>query len=253
MKEKLRFFDCNCSIGRTGYPHLLDISDVQGLKREMEIAGIEQALVYHSIARDAHPPLGNSLLLEKIKDRKEFHPVWVVIPHHTDEMDKPRQLLQEMKAKGIKAARMYPTRNHHSFSLSEWSSGELLSSLESARVPLILDIEIVSWEDVQFILRSHPQLSLIISNCSYRHNRFIYPLLEKNKNLYIEISRFMGAGAIEDLVRRFGAHPLLFGTNMPQYTGTAAVALLTYADIEDKEKQAIASGNLAKIIEEMWP
>jgi len=253
MKEKLHFFDCNCSIGRTGYPHLLDISDVQGLKREMEIAGIEEALVYHSISRDAHPPLGNSLLLEKVKDMKELYPVWLVIPHHTKEMDRPEKLLKEMKKKGIKAVRMYPTRNYHSFSLSEWSSGELLSSLEGSRVPLILDIEIVSWEDVQAILKSHPKLPLVVSNCSYRHNRFIYPLLEKNNNLYIEISRFMGGGAIEDLVRRFGAHSLLFGTNMPHYTGTAAVALLTYADIEDREKEAIASGNLRNIIEEMWP
>jgi len=253
MRKKLHFFDCNCSIGRTGYPHLLDIPDIHGLRQEMKIAGIEEALVYHTAARDAHPPLGNSMLLEEIKGIKELHPTWVVIPHHTEEMPQPQELIQEIKEKGIKAVRMYPTRNYHSFSLSEWSSGELLAKLEQSRIPLFLDIEIVSWEDVHNVLKNYPKLPLIISNCSYRHNRYIYPLLEKHKNLYIEISRFMGAGAIENLVKLFGAHPLLFGTNMPQYTGTAAVALVTYADIEDKDKEAIAGRNLRKILEEMWP
>ena len=37
---KLAFFDCNCSIGRVPYPLLMDISDAQGLRREMDTAGI---------------------------------------------------------------------------------------------------------------------------------------------------------------------------------------------------------------------
>ena len=75
---KLRFFDCNCSVGRVAYPHLYDIPDVEGLLKEMETAGIEEALVYHTVARDGHPPLGNSILMEEIKNIPELHPVWVM-------------------------------------------------------------------------------------------------------------------------------------------------------------------------------
>jgi hypothetical protein len=251
--EKLRFFDCHCSIGRTGYPHLLDIPDVTGLRREMEIAGVEDALVYHSVARDGHPPLGNALLLEELKGQEGLYPVWVLLPHHTGETPAPDKLIPEMKSKGIKAARLYPTRTHHSFSLAEWCAGELLGWLEGARIPLILDIEIVTWEDIFMLLKTYPHLPLIISNCSYRHNRFLYPLWEKFENLYVEVSRFMGAGAVEDVVRRFGARRLLFGTNMPQYTGTAAVALIAYAEIPRRDKEAIAGANLRDILKEMWP
>ena len=49
---KLKFFDCNCSIGRIAYPLLYDIHDVDGLINEMDVAGIEEALVYHALARD---------------------------------------------------------------------------------------------------------------------------------------------------------------------------------------------------------
>ena len=249
--SKLRFFDCICSIGRTGYPHLLDIPDVRGLRQEMEIAGIEEALVFHTVSRDASPSLGNSLLLEEIKGASELHPVWVVIPHHTGEMPHPEELLKKMKEKGVKAVRIYPTRNFHGFSIEEWCAGQLLASLEKARIPLIIDVEIVTWEGVQTLLNNHSRLPLIASNCSYRHNRFIYPLLEKHNNLFIETSRFMGAGTIEDVVNRFSSRPLLFGTNMPQYTGTASVSLITYAEIDEKDKKAIAGENLSRLLKEI--
>ena len=250
--QKLNFFDCNCSVGRVAYPHLYDIPDVEGLLKEMETAGIEEAFVYHMLARDGYPPLGNSMLMEEIKNIPELHPVWVVLPHHTGEMPHPDKLLQEMKKNNVKAVRVYPKANYHSFSISEWCSGELLDALEEECIPLILDMETVSWEDVNTILGNHKQLPVIAATCSYRNNRYIYPLLENYKNLFIELSRFMGAGTIEDIVKRFGSYNILFGTNMPRYSGTAAVALLTYSDIDQKDKQAIAGGNLSNLLKEVY-
>ena len=249
---KLNFFDCNCSVGRVAYPHLYDIPDVEGLLKEMKTAGIEEALVYHTVARDGHPPLGNSMLIEETKNIPDLHPVWVVLPHYTGEMAHPDKLLQEMKRNNVKAVRVYPKANYHSFSISEWCSGELLGGLEEERIPLILDMETVSWEDVYTILGNHKHLPVIAATCTYRNNRYIYPLLEKYKNLFIELSRFMGAGTIEDMVKRFGSYNLLFGTNMPQYSGTAAVSILTYSDIDQKDKQAIAGGNLSNLLMGVW-
>jgi predicted TIM-barrel fold metal-dependent hydrolase len=248
MSPKLRFFDCSCSIGRTGAPILLDIPDAAGLEREMRQAGVEEALVYHTAARDAHPPLGNARLAEELRGHPALHPVWVLLPHHTGEMSRPAELRKELRAAGVKAVRLYPGRAHHSFSLAEWCCGELLAALEDAALPLLVDIEAVSWEDAAEILGRHPGLPLIAANCSYRHDRYIYPLLEKHPNLHVELSRFLGAGEIEDVVRRFGTRPLLFGTNMPVYTGTAAVARLTYADLEWSAKEEIAGGNLRRLL-----
>jgi len=252
LMAKLKFFDCNCTIGRLAYPTLGDISDVNGLLKEMQTAGIEQALVYHIISRDGHPPLGNQLLMEAINNHHQLRPVWVVIPHHTGEMPAAEQLLLEMKRQNVRAVRIFPTRTLHSFSIEEWCAGKLLDALEQAHIPVMLDLEIISWDDVHTILKNYRDLPVIAANCTYRHNRFIYPLLEKFENLYIELSRFMGAGAVEDIVRRFGSRPLLFGTNMPQYAGSAAVALLTYSDIDLTDKQAIAGENLRNLLEEVW-
>ena len=249
--NKLNFFDCNCSIGRIANPLLYDIFDVDGLLKEMDIAGVEEALVYYTLARDGHAPLGNKLLIETIGHSQRLHPVWVVLPHHTGEIPGPEILLKEMKENRVKAVRLYPNRDYHGFSLSEWCSGELFTALEEKRVPVFLDIEIVNWNEVHGILKIHPNLPIIISNCSYRHNRFSYPLLEKHNNLHIELSRYFGAGAIEDFVKHFGLSRLLFGTNMPHYSGTAAVALLTYSELSYKNKVAIAGENMKNLLEKV--
>lgn len=123
--------------------------------------------------------------------------------------------------------------------------------LEENRIPVFLDIEIVNWEDIHSILNRYENLPIIITNCSYRHNRYSYPLLDKYNNLFIELSRYMGAGAIEHFVQKFGAYRLLFGTNMPRYTGTAAVALLTYADISYDDKKVIAGDNLKNLLKKV--
>jgi len=248
---KIPFFDSNTTVGRAGYPHLLDIQDAAALEREMEIAGIEEALVYHVAAREGHPPLGNALLEKEIAGRPNLYPVWVLLPHHTGEMPPPDQLLEEMREKGVRAVRLYPGRARHSFSLADWCAGPLLDVLDAARLPLLLDIEGVSWDEIYALVQKYQRLPVVVSNCSYRHNRFLYPLWERFDNLYVEICRFLGAGSIEDVVRRFGPGRLLFGSNMPQYTGTAIVSRITYADISAEDKEAIASGNLKRLLEEL--
>ncbi|MCD6307531.1 MAG: amidohydrolase family protein [Candidatus Latescibacteria bacterium] len=248
--SKLSYFDCNCSIGRVPYPHLMDISDVGGLLKEMGTAGVEEALVYHTVARDSNPPLGNRLLMEAVAETDSLKPVWVVLPHHTGEIPPPAELLREMEKNGVKAVRMYPTKDFHGFSLAGWCSGELLAALAEARVPLMLDIEIVWWEAVESILSKYPALPVIVTGVSYRHNRFTYPLFERHENLFVEASRYFGAGNYEDVVERFGPRRILFGTNMPQYTGTAAVSMLTYAGIPREAKEAIAGGTLRALLME---
>ncbi|MHB9028958.1 MAG: amidohydrolase family protein [Candidatus Latescibacterota bacterium] len=249
---KLSYFDCNCSIGRIPYPYIYDISDVEGLKREMDTAGIEEALVYHSVARDVDPAMGNALLGEALAQEPRLHPCWAVLPHYAGDLPAPGKLLKDMEANGVKAVRMFPTPANHSFSLAEWNSGELLGALAEAKVPLLLDIEVVWWDAIVTILKNHPNLPVIATNVGYRHNRFTHALFGEYENLFLETSRYFGAGVFEDVVGRFGSRPILLGSNMPRFTGTAVISMLTYADIPQADKEAIAGGNLRRLLKEAY-
>jgi hypothetical protein len=248
----LRYFDSTCFIGRVPNPYLLDRFGPGDLLGEMDTAGIEEALVFHTHARDCDPAAGNRFLSGEIEGNGRLHPVWVVMPHDTGEIPEPPRLLREMERNGVRAVRMYPGKEYHSYSLAEWNSGSLLAALEEVRVPLMLDIETVGWDEIAPLLAKHPHIPVIATNVSYRHNRFLYPLFARYGTLHVETSRFFGAGAFEDVVARFGSRRLLFGTGMPGYTGCAAVSMLTYADISPADKEAIAGGNLRALLDEAF-
>lgn len=245
MNSQLSFFDCNAQIGRYSVKHPEAFTTSEKLVEEMEYSGISEALVYHALAKEYAPSVGNELLMNEIHG-KPLHPCWVVMPHHTGEMPPPDSLLAEMKRFGVRALRVFPVQ--HQFSLSDWCSGELLDMAEANRVPVFLDFDQINWEGVAQVMRDHPKLNLVLLRTSYRVDRYLYPLLERYENLRIECATYQVAGGIEAICRRFGAERLIFGTGLPIFEAGPCVAQITYADISGAEKRLIAGDNLREML-----
>ncbi|MEK7400394.1 MAG: amidohydrolase family protein [Candidatus Poribacteria bacterium] len=245
------FIDCNCVIGRRSIRRTGDSSEtefytLESLVDEMDYAGIGRALVYHSIAREYSPMFGNRKLMDEIRGNERFYPCWVVMPDSTDEMPNPEALVKEMKQSNVKCARMFPTE--HLFSLSDWSCGNLLKELERNGIVLIIELDHIGWDGIDSLCGRYPKLPVIITNLNYRINRYLYPLLEKHKNLLIETSGYQVHSGIEDVCSRFGARRLIFGSRMPFWTPGPAVTLVEYSLISQKEKALIAGGNLSRLL-----
>lgn len=241
----MNYFDCNAQIGRYGVKHPEAFTTADELLKEMEYSGISEALVVHAMAKEYHPAVGNEMLLDEIEG-KPLHPCWTVMPHHTGEIPKPDDLLVSMKQKGVKALRAYPVM--HQFRLSDWCAGELLDMVEANGIPLLLDSDQTSYEDVAGILRDHPKLNLALMRVYYRANRYLYPLFEKYENLCIEAATYQVNYGIEEVCKRFGVKRLLFGTGLPVTEVGPSIAQIAYAEISDEEKQMIASGNLRRML-----
>jgi predicted TIM-barrel fold metal-dependent hydrolase len=73
--------------------------------------------------------------------------------------------------------------------------------------------------------------------------RLMYPLLEKRPNVFFDLSRFADYGIVEEIVAKFGAGRLLFGSGMPFLNPGAAITYVCYAEIAEKDKRMILSGN----------
>lgn len=239
------FFDCNSQIGRYGVKHPEAFTGADELVKEMEYSGISEALAYHSMAKEYAPSVGNEMLLKEIEG-KPIHPCWAVMPHNTGEMPPPDELLGQMARHGVKAVRAFPAAQ--SFRLSDWCAGPLLDMLEAKKIPLLLDMDQTSWEDVAGILKAHPALNLMLLRTSYRIDRMIYPLFEKYENLRIEAATYQVTLGIEEVCRRFGAERLLFGTGLPFTEAGPSIAQIAYAEISDGEKQLIVGGNLTRLL-----
>ena len=242
------FFDCNCMVGRWGQPLPGQFHSAEDLERELERCGIARALAFHALAKELDPAMGNAALARDLSGRERLAPCWVVIPHHTGEMPPPEELCDRIAAQGVRAVRLFPQA--HSYPLREWCCGELLAALERRRIPVLLDHDQTSWDEVAELCEAHPDLRLVLLRVNYRAHRSLYPLFARCPNLHVEIGLFVAHNSIEDCARRFGAERMLFGSALPHFTPGGPIANIMYSQISDQEKALIAGGNLRRLLGE---
>ena len=134
----MRFFDCNVFIGLPVRRPLLPVPTAEALLAEMDLAGVDQALVWHIAQHDASPQVGNQLLADAIRPHPRLLGCWTVLPNQTHEFPPPLALFGEMREARVAALRVFP--NSHRFLLNAVSMGELLAHMVSRRVPLFVSV-----------------------------------------------------------------------------------------------------------------
>jgi hypothetical protein len=212
----------------------------------MKRLGIQQALVSHTLARTYDPAQGNQILMDEIAGHDSLSPCWTLLPPSTGEMGSVAELMAAMSLGGVRAVRLYP--GEHTYSLAEWQCGELLEALDERRYVLLLDLAESSWGEIERICRVYPNLSLIVTWVGYRQLRPLFALLRSCGNLYCDLSNLSTYLAIEEILDRFGSERLIFGTGLPIADPGGPLARLSYTDAPPAALNAIAHGNLARLL-----
>lgn len=244
------FFDSNCSIGMRSIFIKGSFCDVDSLITEMNKCNISDALVYHSLAQEYQTIIGNDTLMSKIKKFVNLHPVWVVLPNNTGEFYNPEILLKLMKLNNVKMVRMFPGKDYHNFSIFNWCCGTLLAMLNEHRIPIMMGMEQLDYDYnvIYNLANEYKDLPLILTNAVYKSDRYLYPLLEKFNNVYIETSTYKVYFGIEAICNKFGAKKFIFGTGLPIFSAGSAVATINYLTLKDEEKNLIAEGNIKRLM-----
>ena len=77
-------------------------------------------------------------------------------------------------------------------------------------------------------------------------------MLERHPSLHLCLSSAYSVHeGLNELVRQFGHTRFVWGSNYPEAEGGASVTLLTYADIPDAARAAIAHGNIERLLAEV--
>jgi predicted TIM-barrel fold metal-dependent hydrolase len=76
-------------------------------------------------------------------------------------------------------------------------------------------------------------------------------LIERYPHLYLETSHYELAHGLRAFYERYGADRWLFGSAFPQRYMGGAVHQLRQADLPESAKEAIAGGNLQRILSEV--
>ncbi len=243
----IRLFDCNCTVGKRADRREGEAWSLEQLQEDMNYYRISEALVSHALSRDYDPSAGNLELVKLLKGSNNLFPVWCILPPASGELSNGGTFVEDMLSNGVKAAISFPKL--HSYSLASWSIGKLLSDIEHHRIPLIMPFQQFDWSEVYTICHDYPALPVVTTGINYRQLRYLLPLWETCRNLYVDMSWLSVADLLPFLKMRGYLKRLLFGTNYPAYTPSAAVSMITYANVGMEEKKLVGGDNLRALME----
>lgn len=241
----LIYFDSNVCIGKRGKKHHREIWKSEDILSAMDRAGIAGALVYAGWARDYAPGYGNERLYEELAKNDRFYGCYVIAPGYTGSFLKPDEFISDMKNKRMVATKMFPQT--HIFSPCEDVMGEYYSELEKNHIPLLIDKEQISWQELSIILSEHKDLNILLQGTDWADFHNLCAYMKKYPNLYTDLSRTQANFAVEIIAKKFGAERVCMGSGLPLMSPGAARTFIDYAGISDSEKQLMAGGNLARL------
>ena len=107
----------------------------------------------------------------------------------------------------------------------------------------------IEWADIIDILEQYPELTVILTLKSvWPPDRYIKPLLRDFPHTYIELSRYWTDGGLEEMVDFCGPERILFGSGFDSAYFGGIMLMIKHAQIPEKAKQLISSGNLERIL-----
>ncbi|MBN1341329.1 MAG: amidohydrolase family protein [Phycisphaerae bacterium] len=243
-------FDVNCMVGKSGAPRP-DWPETPGQTVEaLSRAGIQRALVSDFASLQYDPVDGETCLARQVCEHRGFlEPCPMAVPHWGQDVPEPKELLDRFLERGCRAFRVYPKT--HYFLLHPVVVGPLLEEAQARRFTVLIDRDQFEWPELIRILESFDRLKLIVVNEGYREMRTIIPLIERFPELRFETSWMQQFGLYEQIVGRFGARPLVFGTHFPVFEPGAALAPVLRANIDDEDRDRILGGNLTEMLDEV--
>ena len=242
----MEYFDCNIGMGvpgARGFRYAVSAADVL---EELDFCGVGRALVYHTAMRYESPAVGNRLLQERLGPDPRLVPLWAIGPSQTGELPAPGAFLDQMKALGVRALRVFPDEQR--YALDSRTMGDWFELMQARHIPLLAKTNCVS---IANLLQSFPNLIVVaVAQGPHSLERYLRPIVQEFPNFYIDTSSYMVDGLIESFCARYGPSRLVFGSGFPDNCSGAALLRLAQADISDADRGAIASGNLARILGE---
>lgn len=246
-----RLIACDALVGAPLVPPATGVSDVADLEAELTRLHLSAAVVRHRACLLTAPHLGNDVLMAQIAGKPHLLPAWFVTPDGREPQFDPAFTLQQMLAAGGRMA--WTDAPAQGFSLAPWCSAKLYEALQERRVPLLLEYSQANLGELHEALTAYRGLRVVLLQVPrVGRNRLVEPLLELHPELYLCFAPAFSVHCYwPDLCRRFGPYRWLWGSHYPDAEGGAAITGLLYAGLSAEAQQAVAHGNLERLLSEV--
>ena len=254
MKD-LPFFDANCALGAPMNGGLHFAEGVADLLAEMDRMGVERALVrYRNM--ESGSVFANERISELLEDDAGHRllGVWYMLPEQCEELPPADAFFDMMKSKRIAAI-------HHLAGPQRWvpcrlTVGRTMAAARERRIPLLTTPLAYAdgWAGLYRFVQEFPDNLYIVSGDGlWGVDRVIRPLLEGFAGVHFEVSTFWPPEGVRDLVRKYGADRILYGSGFPRYNHGNMMAAIRNLELDEADKRLVASGNLERILSEERP
>lgn len=259
----MKLFDANASFGVDMVNHecvnhenfivlekVAIADDAAQLISYMDYAGIEKANVWHRAQYEYDPTVGNEKLIKGIEGYEDrLSPSLTILPMVSDRQYEPNLFFDMMKKCKAKTVHAFPLKNR--YIMCRTTMGEQLDLLTELKIPVYLSPK-DGFEPIYNVLQEFPDLTVILYNIGWWPSaRYVYPLLNRYKNIYFETGDFSMMKGYEDVCERFGSERLLYGSNFPTNNMAGSICCLEMAKLTEEEKDNIAHANLERLLSEV--
>jgi predicted TIM-barrel fold metal-dependent hydrolase len=237
--------DANGSFGKksSGEPDYPAIADRLAY---MNRFGISRALVWNVESLQNHAGSSNRKLLDEIAStpgaRGRIIPCLSISGFMDYETGGVKQLVAQMKEGATRALRFANVFGRMTLRQLD----PVMPAILKFKPFLVMRFDQAATQDILEFTGKYPSVSVILTEVSWGPCITVFDLMRQRKNILVDNSWLHSYGAIELVVKRFGADRLVFGTGNKAHSG-AAIGALARADLSESDRRLVACGNLERL------
>lgn len=250
MKKELlveRLFSCDAMLGRPYTPHPYHEPTLEDMQSRFERFPIERSLVRSAPGNYAIHDLANQSLVTLLKGQSAFEGVYLADPLDVE------MHLEKIKEYKMRSVWLNGTSAYRPFPLFPWCCGDLFKMLEEKCLPLLLEWGHIVPNELHEAMKAFPKMRVILLAVP-RNGRqsIVEALLHQHEELYVCLStRFSIFGGYPALCKKFGSHRFVWGSCYPDAEEGAAVTGLFYSGLDQASMEAVAHGNIERLLSEV--
>ncbi|NLF39438.1 amidohydrolase family protein, partial [bacterium] len=238
-------FDVNASYGKPCMGGS-DFPTIQDRLSAMDRLGISRALVWNAESVQSHALSCNQALIGSIRATPgaevRMLPALTVSSQVLYEHDGVARLHAQFEAAGCRALRFTNATGR----LSLMQLEPVLRRIRRLKPFIVLRYDQASAADILEFAAAFPDVPVVLTEVMWGPSVIVFDLMRRRKSVLCDTSWLHSFGAIELVVKHFGADRLVFGTGYKSHNG-AAIGALARARITAAQRRQIAHGNLDRL------
>jgi len=247
---KIKLIDAHAAFGGPLSPRTPWVTK-KNILAEMKRLVVSKAVVRPILLQSGDFVVANQRLFRNCAGDPKLIPCPLMVPSGAGDLPPEEEQVAKFIKQGARMVWIRPVTDR--YNLTETLTGRMFKELADRCLPVLCFIDQVPLADMDMLLRRHSGLR-IIGAIGYGQLRIVLPMLKAYPDFYLAT----GIGAADHdflpTMEQAGViHKVLFGTGFPVTEPMMAITQLMYADISERNRRAVGSENIIRLLREVKP